>query len=76
MVMGIFDIFRKEIYVNRLVLSYKDVHMCDDMVAINNLRRGYSTKDLKEILKILKEEENKGNLAFYLSRNGFTIFPY
>ena len=50
--------------------------MCDDMVAINNLRRGYSTKDLKEILKILKEEENKGNLAFYLSRNGFTIFPY
>ena len=74
--MGIFDIFRKEIYVNRLVLSYKDVHMCDDMVAINNLRRGYSTKDLKEILKILKEEENKGNLAFYLSRNGFTIFPY
>ena len=76
MVMGIFDIFRKEIYVNRLVLSYKDVHMCDDMVAINNLRRGYSTKDLKEILKILKEEENKGNLASYLSRNGFTIFPY
>ena len=76
MVMGIFDIFKKEIYVNRLVLSYKDVHMCDDMVAINNLRRGYSTKDLKEILKILKEEENKGNLAFYLSRNGFTIFPY
>ena len=74
--MGIFDLFKKEIYVNRLVLSYKDVHMCDDMVAINNLRRGYSTKDLKEILKILKEEENKGNLAFYLSTNGFTIFPY
>ena len=74
--MGIFDLFKKEIYVNRLVLSYKDVHLCDDMVAINNLRRGYSTKDLKEILKILKEQENKGNLAFYLTLHGFTIFPY
>ena len=74
--MGIFDIFRREIYVNRLVLSYKDVHKCDDMVAINNLRRGYSVKDLKEILKILKEEENNGNLAFYLRANGFNIFPY
>ena len=74
--MGIFDLFKKEIYVNRLVLSYKDVHMCDDMVAINNLRRGYSTKDLKEIHKILKEQENKGNLAFYLATRGFTTFPY
>lgn len=74
--MGIFDLFKKEIYVNKLVLSYKDVHMCDDMVAINNLRRGYSTKDLKEIHKILKEEENKGSLATYLAISGFTIFPY
>jgi hypothetical protein len=74
--MGIFDFFKKEIYVNRLVISYKDVHMCDDMVAINNLRRGYSTKDLKKILKVLKEKENRGILRSYLFTNGFNIFPY
>ena len=45
--MGIFDFFKKEIYVNKLVVSYKDVHLCDDMVAINNLRQRYSAKDLK-----------------------------
>ena len=73
--MRIFDFFKKEIYVNRLVISYKDVHMCDDMVAINNLRQRYSAKDLKEILQILKKEEKKGNLSLYLSTNGFTIFP-
>jgi|TARA_B100000787_G_C16130909_1_gene267307 hypothetical protein len=73
--MGIFDFFKKEIYVNKLVVSYKDVHLCDDMVAINNLRQRYSAKDLKEILQILKKEEKKGNLSLYLSTNGFTIFP-
>ena len=57
--MGIFDFFKKEIYVNKLVVSYKDVHLCDDMVAINNLRQRYSAKDLKEILQILKKEEKK-----------------
>ena len=61
--------------VNKLVVSYKDVHLCDDMVAINNLRQRYSAKDLKEILQILKKEEKKGNLSLYLSTNGFTIFP-
>ena len=73
--MGIFDFFKKEIYVNKLVVSYKDVHLCDDMVAINNLIQRYSAKDLKEILQILKKEEKKGNLSLYLSTNGFTIFP-
>jgi len=73
--MGIFDFFKKEIYVNKLVVSYKDVHLCDDMVAINNLRQRYSAKDLKEILQNLKKEEKKGNLSLYLSTNGFTIFP-
>jgi hypothetical protein len=73
--MGIFDFFKKEIYVNKLVVSYKDVHLCDDMVAINNLRQRYSAKDLKEILQILKKEEKKENLSLYLSTNGFTIFP-
>ena len=72
--MGIFNFFKKEIYVNRLVISYKKVHLCDDMVAIDNLRKGYSTKDLKEILKILKE--NEGHLFTYLRLHGFTIFPY
>jgi|TARA_B110000259_G_C13688748_1_gene271462 hypothetical protein len=73
--MGLFGFFKKEIYVNKLVVSYKDVHLCDDMVAINNLRQRYSAKDLKEILQILKKEEKKGNLSLYLSTNGFTIFP-
>ena len=73
--MGIFDFFKKEIYVNKLVVSYKDVHLCDDMVAINNLRQRYSAKDLKEILQNLKKEEKKGNLSLYLSTNGYTIFP-
>ena len=73
--MGIFDFFKKKIYLNKLVVSYKDVHLCDDMVAINNLRQRYSAKDLKEILQILKKEEKKGNLSLYLSTNGFTIFP-
>jgi hypothetical protein len=74
--MGIFDFFKKEIYINKLVISYKDVHMCDDMMAIRNLRQRYSAKDLKEILQILKKEEDQGNLSLYLAKNGFTIFPF
>jgi|GEM_PF-1840356 len=57
--MGIFGILKKELYVNRLATVYKLSYDCCDMAAIECLRKNYSTKELREILELLKEAEKK-----------------
>ena len=76
MIMGIFSFFKKEIYVNKLVRSYRDVHLCNDMQAINNLRERYSVGQLKNIIEILKNEEKQNNLNMYLTKEGRVLFPF
>ena len=40
--MGIFDIFIKEIYINKLVRTYNEVYECDYTNSINTLRKNYT----------------------------------
>lgn len=55
---------------------YRDVHFCDDMQAIQNLRNRYSVDQLKNILELLKNEEKQNNLNIFLTKEGRAIFPY
>jgi hypothetical protein len=58
------------------VRVYRDVHFCDDMQAIQNLRNRYSVDQLKNILELLKNEEKQNNLNIFLTKEGRAIFPY
>ena len=49
-----FDFIRKEFYINQLTTTYSMIYKCDDYESIDNLRKNYSAKELKIILKILK----------------------
>jgi len=64
--MGIFDIFKKEAYINRLVHSYKVVYECDDATAINTLRKNSSKDELKLILDKYKELNKQGGSSIIL----------
>ena len=55
---------------------YRDVHFCDDMQAIQNLRNRYSVDQLKNILELLKNEEKQNNLNIFLTKEGRAICPY
>jgi hypothetical protein len=57
--MGIFDIFKKEIYINKLVRTYKEVYECDDTTSINTLRKNYTKDELKLILTKYKENNKQ-----------------
>ncbi len=60
--MGLFDKFKKEYYINRLVTAFKIVYDCGDMAAIYCLREHYSVKELKELFALLKKSEEAGTL--------------
>ena len=61
--MGVFNFIKKEIYINRLARSYKEVFHCDDMVAIKNLRSNYTKDELKEIIDEIKNDPNITGLS-------------
>ena len=67
--MGFLETIKKEIYINRLVTSYKIVYGCDDMTSIENLRQNYTKDELKKIFKSLKLSENRGELDLILNLN-------
>lgn len=57
--MGIFDKLKKEIYINKLVRTYKEVYECDDTTSINTLRKNYTKDELKLILAKYKENNKQ-----------------
>ena len=64
--MGLFNGFKKEIYINRLVRNYKLVYNCDDISAIKNMRTNYNSNELKEIIDEIKENSNQSLLSLRL----------
>ena len=57
--MGLLGFFKKELYINRLVATYRLVYNCDDMTAIKNLRNNYTEQELKQILDDLLKYEKE-----------------
>ncbi|MHA1878578.1 MAG: hypothetical protein ACTSUC_19210 [Promethearchaeota archaeon] len=64
--MGLLGFFKKELYINRLVATYRLVYNCDDMTAIKNLRNNYTEQELKQILDDLLKYEKEGHLKTIL----------
>jgi len=63
--MGLFSNLKKEMYINKLVTTYKLYYNCGDMAAIMLLRENYSSNELKTLVKDIKN-----------AIGGKTIFKY
>lgn len=48
--MGLFGGIKKEVYINKLVQSYRMIYECGDYTAIECLRSNYTADELKIIL--------------------------
>lgn len=53
--MGLFGSLKKEMYINKLVSTYKLYYNCGDMAAIECLRKKYSANELKNIMSNIQK---------------------
>ena len=56
-----FEFIKKEFYINQLTTTYSMIYGCDDCDSIDNLRKNYSSKELKIILVELKKLSDGNN---------------